>query len=59
MTNDRYMSVVHTISRHIRAFHVLAQGCDSFFGDRVAAHSYVLSYEHDMLNPSIAFEPCL
>lgn len=58
MTNDRYMSVVRTITRHIRAFHVLAQGCDSFFGDRVAAHSYVLSYEHDMLSPSIAFEPC-
>lgn len=58
MTNDSYDSIVRTISRHLRAFHILAPGCDSFFGDRLAAHSYVLSYEHDMLSPSIAFEPC-
>lgn len=58
MTYDRYMSIVRTISRHFRACHILSQGSDSFFVDRLAAQSYVLGFELEMELPTIEFEPC-
>lgn len=59
MTIDRYIAIVRTISRHVRACDILAQTCDSFLVDRLAAYSYVMSYQRDIETPSIAFEPCL
>ena len=58
MTFDRYLAIVHTITRHMKACVILSQYDDSFFADRIVAKDYVLSYELEMKIPSIAFEPC-